>query len=45
MLPPYYRMQSLPCLVLYDKKGAFITRFEGNQKVDTILNGFEPKDK
>jgi len=45
MLPPFYRMQSLPSLALYNKKGAFITRFEGNQKVDTILNGFEPKDK
>jgi thioredoxin-related protein len=40
MLPPYYRMQSLPFLALYDKKGQFITRFEGNQKVDTILHAF-----
>src|SRR5450755_3853432 len=32
MLPPYYRMQSLPFLALYDKKGQFIVRFEGNQK-------------
>lgn len=45
MLPPYFRMQSLPCLALYDKKGLFITRFEGNQKVDTILNAFLVKDK
>jgi thioredoxin-related protein len=45
MLPPYYRMQSLPFLALYDKKGNYITRFEGNQKVDTILNAFQPKDK
>ncbi len=27
MLPPYYRMQSLPYLALYDKKGQFITTF------------------
>ncbi len=45
LLPPFYRMQSLPFLGLYDKKGNFITRFEGNQKVDTILNAFQPKDK
>jgi thioredoxin-related protein len=45
MLPPYYRMQSLPFLALYDKKGQFITRFEGNQKVDTILMAFDGKYK
>jgi thioredoxin-related protein len=41
MLPPYYRMKSLPCLALYDKKGQFIAKFEGNQKVDTILEAFQ----
>jgi thioredoxin-related protein len=45
MLPPYFRMQSLPYLALYDKKGNYITHFEGNQKVETILNAFQPKDK
>jgi len=45
MLPPYFRMQSLPYLALYDKKGVFITRFEGNQTVDTILLGFDGKYK
>ena len=45
MLPPFYRMQSLPFLALYDKKGQFITHFEGNQKVDTILNAFQGKEK
>jgi thioredoxin-related protein len=45
MLPPYFRMQSLPYLALYDKKGNYITHFEGNQKVDTILNAFQAKDK
>jgi len=43
--PPYYKMQSLPFLALYDKKGQYITHFEGNQKVETILNAFEEKDK
>jgi thioredoxin-related protein len=45
MLPPYYRMQSLPFLALYDKKGQLITHFEGNQKIETILNAFQGKDK
>jgi thioredoxin-related protein len=45
LLPPYYRMQSLPFLALYDKKGQLITHFEGNQKVDTILDAFQTKDK
>jgi thioredoxin-related protein len=44
MLPPFYRMQSMPFLALYDKKGQFITRFEGNQKVDTILLAYQGKD-
>jgi thioredoxin-related protein len=43
VLPPFYRMKSLPYLALYDKKGQFITSFEGNQKVDTIINAFQPK--
>jgi len=45
MLPPYYRMQSLPFLALYDKKGQLITHFEGNQKVDTLMNAFQGKEK
>jgi len=45
LLPPYYRMQSLPFLGLYDKKGQFMTRFEGNQKVDTLLMAFDGKYK
>jgi thioredoxin-related protein len=43
LLPPYYRMQSLPFLALYDKKGQLITHFEGNQKVDTIITAFNGK--
>ena len=45
LLPPYYRMQSLPYLALYDKKGQFIMKFEGNQKIDSILLAFQRKDK
>ena len=45
VLPPYYKMQSLPYLALYDKKGNYITHFEGNQKISTILTAFDAKDK
>jgi thioredoxin-related protein len=44
-LPPFFRMQSLPFLALYDKKQQFITKFEGNQNVDTILMAFDGKYK
>jgi thioredoxin-related protein len=40
MFQPFYNFRSLPFLALYDKKGQYITRFEGNQKVETILNAF-----
>jgi thioredoxin-related protein len=40
VLPPFFRMQSLPYLALYDKKGQLITTFEGNQKVNKILKAF-----
>lgn len=42
-LPPYYRMKSLPFLALYDARGNFITSFEGNQKVVTLLDAFNQK--
>jgi thioredoxin-related protein len=45
MLPPFFRMQSLPYLALYDKKGQLIAHFEGNQKIDTIMNAFVGKAK
>jgi len=45
MLPPFFRMQSLPYLALYDKKGQLIAHFEGNQKIDTIMNAFQGKGK
>ena len=40
ILPPFYRIQSLPFIALYDKKGNLITTFEGNQKVNKILKAF-----
>lgn len=40
MLPPFYRIQSLPYLALYDKHGNLITTFEGNVKVDKLLAAF-----
>jgi hypothetical protein len=40
ILPPFYRMANLPYLALYDKKGNLITTFEGNQKVNKILQAF-----
>jgi thioredoxin-related protein len=45
ILPVFYKIKSLPFLALYDKKGNLITTFEGNQKVDTILNAFNKKEK
>ncbi|HLX93384.1 MAG TPA: hypothetical protein VKR32_16985 [Puia sp.] len=42
-LPPFYRIRNLPFIALYSKKGDLITTFEGNQKVDTILNAFARK--
>jgi thioredoxin-related protein len=44
VLPPFYHIQSLPFLALYDKKGNLITTFEGNQKVDKILKAFGEKN-
>jgi hypothetical protein len=42
-LPTFYKIQNLPFLALYDKKGNYITHFEGNQKVDTLLNAFKAR--
>jgi len=39
-LPPFFKIQSLPFMALYDKKGNLITTFEGNQKVNKILKAF-----
>lgn len=43
VLPPFYKIHSLPYLALYDKKGNLITTFEGTQKTDVILNALNEK--
>jgi len=40
ILPPFFKIESLPYMALYDKKGNLITTFEGNQKVNKILKAF-----
>jgi peroxiredoxin len=40
ILPPFFKIKSLPFMALYDKKGNLITTFEGNQKVNKILRAF-----
>lgn len=37
---PFYRMKNLPYMALYDKKGNLITTFEGNHKIDKLVNAF-----
>ncbi len=40
-LPPFYVINNLPYFALYDKKGNLITTFEGNVKVDSLINSFK----
>lgn len=42
-LPPFYHINSLPFMALYDKKGNFITSFEGNVKIEKLLQAFSKK--
>lgn len=41
MLPPFYRMRSMPYMALYDAKGNLITTFEGNVKIDKLVEAFK----
>jgi thioredoxin-related protein len=43
-LPPWYKIQSLPFQALYNKKGELITTFEGNVKIDKVLEAFASKE-
>ena len=43
--PPFYRMKSLPHLALYNNSGNYITSFEGNQKIVTLLAAFDETAK
>ena len=42
-LPGFFRMRSLPFQALYDKNGKLITTFEGNVKVEKLLEAFNGK--
>ena len=45
VLPPFFRIQSLPFMALYDKKGNLITTFEGNVKMDKVFKAFNENSK
>lgn len=42
-LPGFYRIRSLPYQALYDKNGHLITTFEGNVKIEKLLEAFGGK--
>ena len=41
--PPFYKMLNLPFMALYNKKGNFITSFNGNASIEKILEAFGRK--
>lgn len=41
VLPPFYHIQSLPYLALYNKKGDLVTTWQGNVPVDTLLKALQ----
>ena len=40
-IQPFYKIKNLPYLALYDKKGKLIRTYEGNVKVDTLVEAFQ----
>lgn len=40
-LPPFFHIQSLPFLALYDKKGDLVNTWQGNVPVDTLLKALQ----
>ncbi len=44
LLQPFYKIGGLPFQALYDSSGNLITTFEGNVKIDVLLNAFKKKD-
>ena len=40
-IQPFYKIKNLPYLALYDKKGNLIRTYEGNVKVDTLVEAFQ----
>ena len=41
MLPSFYRVNSLPYLAMYDKKGILMSTFEGSMKIEDLINVFD----
>jgi thioredoxin-related protein len=41
LLPPFYKLNNLPFMALYDKKGNLISVFDGSVKMEKLLEGFE----
>ena len=41
MLPSFYRVNSLPYLAMYDKKGKLMSTFEGSMKIEDLINVFD----
>ena len=39
--PPFYKMNNLPFLALYNNKGKLLTTFEGTTGIDKLLEGFK----
>lgn len=40
-LPPFFKIQSLPYLAAYDKKGDLVNTWQGNVPVDTLLKALQ----
>ncbi|MCA0399093.1 MAG: thioredoxin family protein [Bacteroidetes bacterium] len=40
-LPPYFKINNLPFLALYDKNGNLLTSFEGTTEIAKVLQGFK----
>jgi thioredoxin-related protein len=45
VLPPFYQIRNLPYIALYNKQGKLITTFEGNHKVQLLLDALKQKPK
>lgn len=39
--PPFYKMNNLPFMALYNSKGKLLTTFEGTTGIDKLLEGFK----
>jgi thioredoxin-related protein len=40
-LPPFYKLNNLPFMALYDKKGNLISVFEGSVSLDKVVEAFK----